>query len=419
MQEDFLWYVWKRQYFQKDGLCTHDQQPLQILKTGFHNHDAGPDFEQAHIQLENVTWVGQVEMHLKSSDWEKHGHQTDPHYDAVILHVVWEHDAEVTKPTGEQVPVLELKNIVDKELLHKYNALKGALPMFIPCEKSWAIAPQLQKTMMLERALTNRLERKSDILLQWFSANTNDWEETAWQWLAWCFGFKLNQDPMLQLAYRAPLSLLKKVHASGGSLEAVLLALGGLFDHLPKVNIVGEWQREADFLLRKHGLQAEQPLAWKRLKTRPGNFPAVRVLQLAAFLKHINLGFGKFVRFEATNELQEWFDFPVSTSIKWPSQTYLLKLNMGKEARNTLIINFLSVFLSGYSRYRQIPELLEKALDLLSALPPDDNRILHDWETLGQRPQHAFDSQALLELHAQFCKPIRCLDCQVGAWLVK
>ncbi len=419
MQEDFLWYIWKRQYFQKETLRTEDQTPLLVLKPGYQNHDAGPDFEQAQIKLGDVTWAGQIEMHLKSSDWQKHGHQTDPHYDAVILHVVWEHDEEVTKPTGEIVPVLELKYIVDPALLQKYNSLKGALAQFIPCETSWPEAPEINKTMMLERALTNRLERKSEMLLAWFTANTNDWEETAWQWLAWCFGFKLNQEPMLQLAYRAPLSLLKKVHASGGSLEAVLLALGGLFDHLPQVPQVLEWQKEAEYQLKKHGVKTQHPLAWKRLKTRPTNFPVVRVLQMAAFLKHVNLGFGKFVRFESTDELLDWFDFPVYTSIKWPEQPYLLRLKLGKEAKNTLMINFLSVFMSGYSQYRELPELLENAIDLLTKLKPDDNRIINQWQKLGQHVNTAFDSQALLELQAQYCKPIRCLDCQVGAWLVK
>lgn len=419
MQEDFLWYVWQRQYFNKSVLRTHDGRLVQVLKPGILNRDAGPDFEHAQLKIGDVTWAGQVEMHLKSSDWNKHRHQSDPLYNAVILHVVWEHDTEVRNEHQAILPALELKPLVKPDLLAKYYELKGHLPQFIACEKSIDIVPVLQKTMMLERVLTHRLERKSEMLLQWFSTNTNDWEETAWQWLAWCFGFKLNQEPMLQLAYRAPLGLLKKVHASGGSLEAALLGIGGLFHHLPEVPEVMAWKREFDYLLAKHRIEPTAPLAWKRLKTRPGNFPAVRVIQLATFLKNINLGFGKFIRFESEQELLKWFQFKVKASIDWPSQPYLNNLNMGSEARNTLMVNFLSVFMAGYAQYRQQPELMEKALALLLHLKPDKNQIISSWQQLGLPAQNAFDSQALLEWHQHYCKPLRCLDCQIGAWLVK
>src|ERR1044071_2490872 len=132
MTERLFQFIWQFQYFNKSELATITGESVQILYPGKFNSDQGPDFSDAKIKIDNTTWAGSIELHVKTSDWEKHNHQKDKNYNNVILHVVWEDD-EAT--IHNSIPLIELKTRVSKILLERYEELMNSAS-FIPCEKT-------------------------------------------------------------------------------------------------------------------------------------------------------------------------------------------------------------------------------------------------------------------------------------------
>src|SRR5882724_9724937 len=197
MSESFLHYLWQLQYFEKKNLLTSEGEQVTVLKTGTLNSNAGPDFFNAKIKIGEIDWVGNVEIHIKSSDWFAHHHEKDSAYDNVILHVVWDNDKPVLR-NGTAMPTLELKKRVGPSLLHEYKKLINS-PTAIACEKSFSQVDDLVKLSMLDKALMQRLETKASLVTELLKFNNNDWEETAYQLLSKNFGFKVNADPFFQL----------------------------------------------------------------------------------------------------------------------------------------------------------------------------------------------------------------------------
>jgi len=137
MKEAFLHHVWQFQYFEKTDLKTTDGQVLLIKHPGYHNLNAGPDFQHGKIKVDNLNWVGHVEIHYQSSDWFKHQHHQDLAYDNVILHVVWEDNQDIFREDGSKIPTLALKNRVDFTLIEKFKQLIDS-PSPIACSTMFA-----------------------------------------------------------------------------------------------------------------------------------------------------------------------------------------------------------------------------------------------------------------------------------------
>ncbi|HZY82952.1 MAG TPA: DUF2851 family protein, partial [Cyclobacteriaceae bacterium] len=194
MQESFLHYIWQFQYFDKKDLVTTQGEALQVLRTGLHNTNAGPDFSDAKVRIGLMSWAGSVEIHISSSEWEAHRHHTDRAYDSVVLHVVWTDDKPVRLQDGSLLPTLVLKGRIDPQLLSKYRKLMGT-SFVIPCARSFTKVPMVIKLSMIDRVLVERLEEKSDAVMDLLQHNKNDWDETTYQLLAKNFGFKVNSQP--------------------------------------------------------------------------------------------------------------------------------------------------------------------------------------------------------------------------------
>ena len=329
MTEDFLYFLWQYQYFDKNNLKTTSGESLQVVSVGQRNTNAGPDFSNARLLIGGLEWVGNVEMHLKASDWHAHTHTQDRAYDSVLLHVVWEADADINRPDGSPLPALELKPITDFSLLKNYEQLIDNQSIIL-CKSQFENVSIIQKISMLDRSLMQRLERKAEFVHGLLKQNQNDWEETAYQVLAHNFGFKINAEPMLRLAQNVKLKILQKHRDNQTQIEAALFGQAGLLNTEETDNYIETLRRENDFLTVKYDLQNGRMNAheWKFLRLRPANFPTVRISQLAALIQQKGSFFSWFIDIQNVSDFIK--SFQIKQSDYWQKHYVLGKLTDGK-----------------------------------------------------------------------------------------
>lgn len=423
--EAFLHYLWQFQQFNPTDLRAESGEVVQVLYPGWLNPHAGADFQEARLLLDDVEWVGTVEIHRRSSDWFGHNHQTDGAYENVVLHVVWQHDAPVTRRDGTLIPTLSLAPRTDLALLGRYQSLLDARDP-IPCTPQFGRASELAKLSMLDRALMQRLQSKAETVTQIFRKTENDWEETAWQVLARAFGFKLNAEPMERLAQALPLKLLQKHRGNVLQLEALLFGTAGL---LPGAEAADDYAArlrvEFEFLQKKYSL-ANPPLGeheWKFLRLRPAGFPTVRLAQLAALLNHHPHFFALLTQTDSAETLRNALNRRQSDYWQrhyvWGKPAAKPVPDLGAEALHSVLINAAVPLLAAYARERDQPQFLAKAIQFLEESPAEKNSVTAEWRALGLRVKSAFDSQGALEWYARFCTPRQCFRCNVGAALLK
>ena len=424
MNEDFLSFVWRYQYFDATNLRTQTDEQVQILRTGQLNTNAGPDFSEARILLDDMEWVGSVELHVNSSDWEAHQHPADAAYESVILHVVWEDDRPVHRQDGTPIPTLVLSPRVKPAVRERYARLMESKEE-IPCAPQFREVPRLQKIAMLDRVLLERLDTRAARVTELWEHNQRDWEETAYQWLAQHLGFKLNTPAFLRLAQSVPLKVLQKHRNSGLQLEALLFGTAGLLPAHPEDEYVKNLRKEFQFLSAKYGLLSRQmgTQEWKFLRLRPAGFPTVRLAQWAVLLQREA---GLFAALTATEDMTSLRQMlRVNQSSYWKKHYQFGKESagevpaLGKDAADLLIINAAIPLLVAYARQRDQTTYLDRAIRWLEQLSAEKNHITRAWASLGMRVTTAFDSQALIEWHNQYCIRKRCLECTVGASLVR
>ena len=421
MKEDFLHYIWQHQYFQKLNLATSDGEPLQVLRIGHYNTEAGPDFQEALVKIGEVEWSGSVEVHLKASDWHRHQHNHDLKYDQVVLHVVWEADEPVSRIDGTPVPVLTLQGRVDVSLAHTYQQLIQAKSA-VPCAAFWPAVPDITKTLMLERALVERLEAKGHEVLQILRSYGNDWEQTAFHFLLRGFGFKANQEAFEQLAKVLPLQVVRRHQHNLLQLEALLFGQAGFLE-IPEDEYSNRLQKEFTFLMHKYTLQPMARHRWKFLRMRPANFPTVRLAQLAAVLHHQQAFFSRLMAAETVREHEGLFHSAVSAY--WQRHYHFnrpLKArqqSIGKSSIHNLIINVAVPLLAAYTLYTDERVYIEKAISLLEQLKEGSNKITRYYEALGWQARSAADNQAALGLYKHYCAPVNCMRCAIGNKIMK
>ncbi len=416
MTERLLQFIWQFQYFNKGQLTTTTGETIQIIFPGNFNTDQGPDFSNAKIKIETTTLAGTIELHLKASGWKKHNHHYDKNYNNVILHVVWEND----KPTTG-LPVLELKERVSKILLQQYEELMNSQG-FIPCEKSISTVRPIILQSWKERLLAERLIRKSKIIDEYLAKNNHHWEEAFWWLLARNFGMKINADAFEELARSIPIKILAKHKNQIHQLEALLFGQTGLLngkfiEEYPKM-----LQREYKFLKTKYGLTPiHQPVFFLRM--RPGNFPTVRLAQLAMLINESSHLFSKIKEAGSVDKIKKWFE--VSANDYWhyhysfDKPSPFKKKNPGTTMINNIIINSIAPVLFTFGHYHDEQQYKNKALIWLEEVKAENNSITKGFEKLGIENINARDSQALIELKNEYCKQKRCLDCAVGNAILK
>ena len=427
MQESFIHFIWQYQYFNRQSLLTTKGESIQVLQQGMYNRqDSGPDFKGAKLRVGGLDWYGDVELHLRSTDWERHHHQHDLAYNSVILHVVWEADASSFRQDGSEIPQFELKNRVEQTMLEQYARLLQSKHT-IPCAPQFEQVNRLTKLSMLDKTLLGRLKAKSSVILDWLTETGGDWEVVAYWLLARNFGFKKNNESFLALARRLPLKVLAKHRNQPLLQEALLYGVAGFLENIPQNDqaYLQQLQQEWEFLGQKYQLHDKkmQRHEWKFLRMRPANFPTVRLAQLAAVLQAHHHIFSLFSEKTCVKNLIQ--SLRQKPSAYWQQHYDIGKVSktkiaaMGISSAQNLLINTAAPLSAAYGVYTDQETWIDRAMELLQQIPSESNQIIQEWKDLGMSPLHAFDSQALLELYNDFCKPKKCLQCAIGLQLLK
>ncbi len=421
MNEEFLWYLWQYRLFNNESFTTSGL-PLEIVHPGQHNLDAGPDFTNARIRIGDTLWAGNVEIHTKSSDWYNHNHQNDMAFANIILHVVYEHDREIYDINHRPVATFELKNKFQERIYKKYFYYLNNKNR-IPCEKDFpGLNPIILKSWT-ERLFVERLERKSLEILHLYDHNKMNFEETLYQFIAGNFGFKLNEEPFRLLARMLPLHILGKHQNSLFQTEALLFGVAGLLTSHGEDDYSKQLQKESDFLRTKYSLTKLDGHLWKFLRSRPANFPTIRISQFATLIQKPGNLFSKIIEARKIENLAELFE--VEATEYWKSHYLFGKTaptsskKLGIESIHNILINSVVRFLFFYGKMKSEPEYQDRAIDLMLLIPAESNHIIKSWEKLGVKVENAFESQALIELMNSYCKQKKCLKCGVGLVLLR
>jgi hypothetical protein len=421
MTEEFLHYLWKYRLL-KPNLQLATGETCEVIDVGVHNQNAGPDFFNARIKIEDTIWAGNIEIHFKSSDWQTHKHHVDKAYENVILHVVRQNDKTLFRKNGQLLPTIEIKEDYHPEMFKRYTEFMTNRN-WVACEKLLDRVDRFVINNWLDRMMIERLEEKALEIENQLHFNHNNWEQTFYEFLARNFGFKVNALPFDLLAKSLPLSYLGKHKNNKLQIEALLFGQAGLLKEGFNDNYPGQLWNEYKFLKDKYRLLPMDQHIWRFMRLRPSNFPTIRIAQFADLVFKSSHLFSKILEARSMKELSNLFN--VSVSNYW-SNHYLLdkpssarSKNLGLAAIQLIIINTVIPFLFVYGKNRNDQGLIDRSLRYLDQLPGEVNSIVKKWETLGMSARTAFNSQALIELKSRYCNSKKCLQCAIGNDLLK
>lgn len=420
--EKMYQYMWKYMVLGRD-FSLSDGRTARILHPGRLNSDAGPDFFNARIEVDGIVWAGNIEIHIKASDWFHHGHDKDPAYDSIILHVVVINDATVSRADGSTMPTLLF--VAPRDAIDLYGRL-SATGASVRCGSCLGLLPGLTREDWLESLGIERLQTKAARITDYLKSLKGDWEQTCFVALARAMGFGLNGTPLEILARNLPLKYIYHHSDNPFQIEALLFGQAGFLDS--SVNIFSEYYqqmcREYYFLARKYSLRPMNPTAWKFARTRPYNFPHRRIAFLAKALEGgFSLMRKMIERRDNIEALSELFKLELtgfwknhySFESEAPDNSGL----MSPVSINILLINLAAPFFAAYGAMRGDEATAGAGQRLLESLQPEKNGIINVWSTLGLKAHNAFRSQALIHLRKEYCDAGRCLDCRFGNKLLK
>ena len=414
--ENLLHYIWKHKIFPLHTLQTMGGQTVEVVDPGLHNSHAGPDFFNAKLKIDNTLWVGNVEIHTNSSDWNRHGHHHDEAYDSVILHVVACADSETFRTNGELIPQLLLD--CPQYVRTNYKALHKA-DISPACH---SIIPRLSKLSVnswLTALQSERFEQKTEVIKQRLADCNSNWEDAFFITLARYLGVGLNGDAFESWAMHIPFRAVDKVRDDLFKVEAIFLGMAG-FLQADSLDEYGEkLKKEFHYLSKAYSLHSSFDAArWKFLRLRPDNFPHVRLAQLAHWYCSSHGLFSKILEATSIDQLREIL--VTNTSDYWKEHYNFNKTSVQREkklgvtSQNILIINAVVPFLYAYGLHRSNEVLCERASTLLEELKAENNYITRQWSAVGINVSTAADSQALIQLHKNYCEPKKCLYCRFG-----
>ncbi|ACU59460.1 hypothetical protein Cpin_1964 [Chitinophaga pinensis DSM 2588] len=470
MSEELFQHIWQFRLFTQSGLCTLEGDAIQIDHPGQLNRHAGPDFTAARIRIGHTLWVGNVELHLKTSDWFRHGHQYNLQYRNVVLHIVFEHD--ITGAHTHGIPILELRHCIPKLLLQRYEWLRQS-QAFVPCAGSVAEVPSLVWTGWKDRLLIERLEQRADVMKAWLLQTQYDWEEVCYRALARGAGMPVNGETFLELARSLPYKMLLRHQHDLLQLEALLFGQAGMLKGEIRDFAADEWtlrgaemeregkkgwrsggdevdlirgdiadqavigdgkvqktpdnymtylQQEYAYLRHKYKLLPMDAEHWKWLRMRPASFPTMKIAAMAGLLHRQAHLFSSILDAGDVHTLIKLLD--VAPSGYW--QTHyrfgkpVARTRMpGRRAVHNMLINTVLPLLYVYGREKKDSYYQERAVAFMRQLPPEDNHQIRAWKTLHVGVGSAGETQALLQLKQVYCEEKRCLHCAVGARLVR
>lgn len=423
--EALLHYVWKHKLWPLKPLATTSGEPVEVIDTGLHNRNAGPDFFNAKVKIGETLWVGNVEIHDCATDWNAHGHQHDAAYDNVVLHVCGEVNGTATTASGRTLPQLQLD--VPPSVLQNYRQLLHT-DRYPPCYQLIPSLSPLTIHSWLSALQTERLEQKTEAIKRRVAQCNGSWEQAYFTTLARNFGFGINGDAFEQWARSVPLSAVGHHRDDLFQIEAIFMGQAGLTDleNLPKRHreraenddYFIRLRNEYHFLQRKFSLQPIDPKLWRFLRLRPQNFPHIRLAQLAQLYHQKTASLSQIVDCATVEDLEK----ALATRVTPYWQTHYLfgadsptsEKRLSTNSRRLMIINTVIPMLFAYGRHRHDEKLCDRAFDLLEELGAEQNHITRMWSECGLSVRSAADTQALIQLKNEYCDRKDCLRCRIG-----
>lgn len=422
MKENLLHFIWKLQLFSCKKLHCTANDSVQLILPGLQNLNSGPDFLNAKIKIKDQLWAGNVEIHVKSSDWYIHKHETDENYDSVILHVVWEHDVEVFRKSNQIIPTLELKNYISKDLLVKYEQLFSKNKKWINCENNIDSIDNFVLSHWFERLYFDRLEGKSNQIQEILKKNNNNWEATLFILLARNFGLKINADSFYNFANSFDFSIVRKVSNNQEQLEALFFGQAGLLNNNNESEYFETLKKEYNYLRIKFNLTPISNGQVHFFRLRPNNFPTIRVSQLAnLYHLHKNL-FSEVIELKSVDMFYKLLN--VSTSVFW--KTHYTFEKESKKSNKYLTKSFIDLLLINAIiplKFVYLKSLgkedFSSILKIIDEIKPEKNSVISKFSELKIKSKNAFETQALLQLKNEYCTKQLCLQCEIGKELLK
>ena len=423
--EQLLHYCWKHKMWPIGGLQTTDGQEVEVIDPGLHNRNSGPDFFNAKVKINGTLWVGNVEIHDKSSDWYLHGHDHDEHYNNVVLHVVGVADRDVQMQSGYFVPQLCLT--VPPSVHDNYEELLRT-DAYPPC---YRIIPDLTRLTIhswMAALQTERLEQKTVAIEQRVKEAGGSWEDAYFQTMARNYGFGINGDAFEEWARHIPLQAVGKHRDDLFQIEAIFMGQAGL---LELNTIPAQYQQDAlnegyfsklrneyQYLAHKFSLTPMDAKLWRFLRLRPQNFPHIRIAQLANLYYQRKAGLSALLDCQDMPAMAEMLRTQVTpyweTHYTFGSESFRNAKHLSPFSINLLMINTCVPMLFAYGRHSMKEELCDRAFDILEQLKAENNHIIRMWKECGLDVKSAGDSQALIQLKKEYCDKKECLRCRIG-----
>ena len=416
MTEPFLYYLWENRLL-KGSLLTASGLPIEIVNPGYRNTDSGPDYLEAKVRIGGQLWAGNVEIHVRTSDWNRHGHQHDKAYRNVVLHVVYENDAFINS-----IPVLTLKGHFDLSLYSRYEKAMAA-QRWIACERHLYKIQPFAINAWLERMAIERLQEKSKRADKMLIASQFDWEDTLYRLLLRYFGMRVNNEAFETLAVLLPFKTLMKHADQLTQLEAMLLGCAGFLSIESDESYPQLLQREFAVMRSKFNLLTMSATSFKLMRMRPVNFPTVRLAQMAQMIHQHGCLFSKVKEAQTVKEVKALFNVQASSywdthyrfSVEGPSKPK----HLGDGTADVLVVNAVVPLLFCYGKFHKDPSYCEKALRFLEETPAEDNTVVRHFAHIGITARNAMESQAILHLYNHYCRQKHCLECSLGNILLQ
>ena len=423
MNEAFLQYIWQHRLLE-GPLTTVEGLPVVVERPGELNRDAGPDFIDARITIDGLRWAGNVEIHVRASDWNLHKHSKDKNYNNVILHVVYIHDADIVLENGKRVSTMEIAGNVPEKAWDNYNALMHPRRnMEIPCAERLKEIPDFLFQLSQDRLVVERLERKSSDVQRILDETKGSWEQACYWLTAHYFGGKSNAFPFELLAKVTPMTVLAKIKDNPFRVESLFFGQSGLLEGDFEDDYPKSMQREYNYLSAAYKLKPIDGFLWKYFRIYPSGFPTIRISQFSNLIVRSSNLFSKLLEARDVETLRQLFD--VQASEYWESHYRFdvlsnpRKKTIGSSFVNTLLINAWVPLLFQYGVMHGDETRKEQAFELLRQLPAEHNRIVGYWQKEGVNPSNAAESQALIQRYTEYCKGKECLKCQLAFRLIK
>lgn len=428
--ELLLHYIWRHRILPLQELHTTDGQTVEVIDPGLHNNNSGPDFFNAKLRIGGTLWVGNVEIHERSTDWFMHCHDHDPAYNNVVLHVAAVIDADVVTADGSRPPQLELH--VPPHILQNYRRLL-ADDRYPPCRDTVMKLPRLTVHSWMSALSAERLAHKCDAIEQRVKAADGSWEQAFFATIARSFGFGINSEAFEQWAAALPLMQVAHHRDNPFQVEALFLGTAGLLDD----SAMSDRQRDAatqdpyfirlqnewTYLAHKFSLTAMQRQTWRFMRLRPQNFPYIRLVQLAQLYCSRHADLSRITACNTIADIRAALNAEVSdywrTHYTFGNESRPSAKHLSAASIDLLIVNAVVPMLYAYGRHRHDERLATRAAELLELLPPEDNTHIRLWKECGITAENAADTQALIQLQNRYCERKDCLRCRFGYYSLK